>query len=97
MVGEAILIGLCLVLWGVKAYVAANYQVRRRTAFGVRWIWKRGTPDWITRAVPWLEFLGWVALLGCIAWWARRAAPTKGALPLAMCSPDVGAQSSSFQ
>jgi len=74
MVGEAIGIAVCLLLWGTRAFLASKYQVKYRVAGEPRWAWKRGTPDWIARAVPWLEFVGWVALLGAIACWALHPA-----------------------
>ncbi len=67
MVGEAAGIALCVLLWGARVYVAAKYPVRYTLAGKVRRGWKQGTPDWITRAAPWLEFLSWVAFLGLLA------------------------------
>ncbi len=72
MVVETLGMVLCVLLWGARVYVAAKYRIRYRVAGKVRWVWKQGTPDWITRAVPWLEFLSWVALLGLLAWLALR-------------------------
>jgi hypothetical protein len=66
---------VCLILWGARAFVTSKYQVKYRVGGETRRAWKRGTPDWITRAVPWLEFVGWVALLGAIACWALDPVP----------------------
>ena len=79
MVGEAAGIALCVLLWGARAYVTARYRVRYRFAGKVRWIWKQGTPDWITRAAPRLEFLSWVAVLGLLAWLALDPVTVRGA------------------
>jgi hypothetical protein len=75
MVGEAVGITLLLLPWVARAYVVAKYRIKHMAAGKVRWAWKRGTPDWVTRAMPWLEFLSWAALLGFIAWWLLRPVP----------------------
>jgi hypothetical protein len=79
MVGQAVGIALCVLLWGARVYVKAKYRVRYRVAGKVRWVWKQGTPDWITRAAPWLEFLSWAAFLGFLAWLAFRPVAVRGA------------------
>jgi hypothetical protein len=90
MIREAVGFVLCLVLWLARVYVALKYQIRYRTAGEARWAWKRGTPDWITKAMPWLEFLSWAALVGFVAWWLLRPVPVMAAMGLAMrLSPDV--------
>jgi len=88
MVGEVIGIGVCLLLWGARAYLATKYLIKYKVAGEVRWAWKRGTPDWVTRAMPVLESLGWAAVLGLIVWWLFRAIPIVAALALAMCISD---------
>jgi len=93
MVGEAAGIVVCLIFWGARAFLASKYQVRHRVMGEIRWAWKRGTPDWITRAAPWLEFVGWVALLTAIICWALHAVPVTGARPTAVFSSrDVAAR-----
>ena len=82
MAGEATGVVLCLLLWGAWAFLASKYQVKYSVAGEIRWAWKRGTPDWITRAAPWLEFVGWVALLGAIACWALHAVPVIAGMAL---------------
>ena len=82
MLAEAAGIGLCLLLWGTRAYLAAKYRVKYRIGGEDRRAWKRGTPDWVTRVMPWLEFLGWVALLASIAWWVLRPASVVSATEL---------------
>jgi len=72
MVAEAIGIGLCMFLWAARVYVAARYEIRYRVAGRLRRTWKRGTPDWITRVMPWVGFFSWVALFGLLVWWAHR-------------------------
>jgi len=79
MVGGAVGIGLCLLLWGTRAYLAAKYVVKYRVGREYRRAWKGGTPDWLTRVMPWLEFLGWVALLASIAWWVLHPTLVAGA------------------
>jgi hypothetical protein len=69
MLAEAAGIGLCLLLWGTRAWLSAKYVVKYRMGGEARRAWRHGTPDGVTRIMPWLEFLGWVALLGSIAWW----------------------------
>ena len=73
MVGEAACLGVCLFAWGTRAYLAAKYRIKYQIARENRWAWKHGTPDWVTRIMPWLQFLGWLALLGFIANWLLRA------------------------
>jgi hypothetical protein len=80
MVGEATGVGLCLFLWGARAYLAAKYMVKSTIGGEMRRAWKHGTPDWVTRILPWLEFLGWVALLGSIAWWVFHPTSVGGAM-----------------
>jgi hypothetical protein len=82
MVGEAVGVGVCLFLWGTRAYLTAKYAIKLKAGGEERREWKHGTPDWVTRIMPWLEFLGWVALLGCIAWWVFHPAPVTGATEL---------------
>ena len=82
MVGEATGVVLCLVLWGARAFLASKYQVKYRVAGETRWAWKGGTPDWITRAAPWLELVGWLALLAAIACWALDALPAIAGMAL---------------
>jgi len=82
MVGEGAGVGLCLLLWGTRAYLAARYRLKYRVGGEERRTWKRGTPDWVTRVVPWLEFLGWVALLASIAWWLFHPTSVGGAMAL---------------
>jgi hypothetical protein len=84
MAGEAIGVGLCLFLWGTRAYLAAKYKCR--IAGQARRAWRLGTPDWITRIMPWLEFLGWVALLGSVAWWVFHPTSVGGAAALKLMS-----------
>ncbi len=81
MVGEAVGIAVCVLLWGARLYVTARYRVRHRHRFAgkVWWVWRQETPDWITKAAPWLEFLSWVALLGLLAWLAFRPVAVRGA------------------
>jgi hypothetical protein len=78
MVGEAVGAGVCLLLWGTRACLAAKYVLKYRTGREHRRTWKSGTPEWVTRIMPWLEFLGWVALLGCLAWWVFHPALVGG-------------------
>jgi hypothetical protein len=85
MLGEAVGIGLCLLLWGTRAYLAVKYVVKYRVGREYRRTWKHGTPDWVTRVAPWLEFLGWVALLGSIAWWVLHPASVVGATKVEVC------------
>ena len=80
MVGEAVGVGLCLFLWGTRAYLTAKYAVKSRIDGKDRRTWKHGTPDWVTRVTPWLEFLGWVALLGSVGWWVLHPASVVGAI-----------------
>ena len=75
MVGEAIGVVVCLILWGARAFLASKYQVKYRVAREKRWAWKRGTPDWITRVAPWLEIVGWLALLAAFGCWAHLTLP----------------------
>jgi hypothetical protein len=75
MIGEAVGLSVCLVFWGTRAYLTAKYRIRHRIGGEVRWAWKHGTPDWVTRVMPWLEFLGWMALVGFIACWMLHAVP----------------------
>jgi hypothetical protein len=82
MVGEAVGVGVCLLLWGTRACLAAKYVLKYRTGREARRGWKPGTPEWVTRIMPWLEFLGWVALLGCLAWWVLHPASVGGATAL---------------
>jgi hypothetical protein len=97
MVGEAIGIGLCLLLWGAKAYLATRYVIKFRIAGEERWAWKRGTPDWVTLAMPWLQFLSWVVLLGLIAWWVFHAVRGIAAIALATSfSPGIAPRCPSF-
>jgi hypothetical protein len=70
MVGEVAGISVCLAFWGTKAHLAAKHRIKHRIGGEDRWAWKHGTPGWVTRVMPWLEFLAWVALLGFLAWWA---------------------------
>lgn len=85
MLAEAVGIGLCLLLWGTRAYLAAKYVVRSGIDGKDRRAWKGGTPDWIPRVMPWLEFLGWVALLASIAWWVLHPASVAGATRGEVC------------
>jgi hypothetical protein len=85
MLAETVGIGLCLLLWGTRAYLAAKYVVRSGIDGKDRRAWKEGTPDWITRVMPWLEFLGWVALLASIAWWVLHPASVAGATRGEVC------------
>jgi hypothetical protein len=85
MVGGAVGIGLCLLLWGTRAYLAAKYVVKYRVGREYRRAWKHGTPDWVTRVAPWLEFLGWVALLASIAWWVLHPTLVAGARRGGVC------------
>ena len=80
MLAEAVGVGLCLLLWGTRAYLAAKYVVKSGIDGKDRRAWKGGTPDWIVRVMPWLEFLGWVALLASIAWWVLQPAPVLGTM-----------------
>jgi len=75
MVGELVGVGVCLVFWGTKPCLATNYRTKSRIGGEGRCAWRQGTPDWVTRVMPWLEFLGWVALLGFIASWLLHAVP----------------------
>ena len=85
MLAEAAGIGLCLLLWGTRAYLGAEYVVRSGINGKDRRAWKEGTPGWITRVMPWLEFLGWVALLVSIAWWVLHPASVVGATRGEVC------------
>jgi hypothetical protein len=58
MLAETVGIGLSLLVWGTRAYLGAKYVVKYRVGGKDRRAWKHGTPDWITRIIPWLEFLG---------------------------------------
>jgi len=89
MLGEAVGIGLCLLLWGTRACLSAKYVVKFRIGREYRRTWKRGTPDWVTRVAPRLEVLGWVALLGSIAWWVLHLASVVGAMKVDVrpCAP----------
>jgi hypothetical protein len=80
MVGEAVGVGVCVILWGTRAWLAAQYGVKQRTGREGRRAWKPGTPEWVTRIMPWLEFLGWAALLGCLAWWILHPVSVGGAV-----------------
>ena len=82
MVGEAACLGVCLVAWGTRAYLAARYKIKYQIARENRWAWKHGTPDWVPRTMPWLQFLGWVGLLGFILCWSLRPVPLVGFLGL---------------
>ena len=77
-------VALCVLLWGARAFLASKYQIKYRVGGKVRRAWKRGTPDWIPRAVPWLEFFGWAGLLGAVAWWALHPVPVMGAVTVAI-------------
>ena len=85
MAGEAVGVVLCLLLWGTRAYLAAKYVVKFRIGRGCHRTWKRGTPDWVTRIMPWLEFLGWVALLASVAWWVLHPTSVAGAMGGGVC------------
>jgi hypothetical protein len=82
MVGEAVGLGVCLLLWATRACLAAKYILKYGMGQELRRAWKPGTPGWVTRIMPWLEFLGWVALLACIAWWVFHPASVGGAMAL---------------
>ena len=82
MVGEAVGVGVCLLLWGTRACLAAKYVVKYRVGRERRRAWKPGTPDWVARITPWLQFLAWVALLGCFAWWIFHPTSVGGATTL---------------
>jgi hypothetical protein len=82
MVGEAVGVGVCLLLWGTRAWLGARYVVKQKVGQEKRRAWKPGTPDWVTQTMPWLEFLSWVALLGCIAWWVLHPVSVGGAMAL---------------
>jgi hypothetical protein len=70
---------VCLFLWGTRACLAAKYRVKYRSGGENRREWRHGTPGWITRIMPWLDFLGWVALLASVAWWVLHPASVAGA------------------
>jgi hypothetical protein len=82
MVGEVVGVSVCLVFWGTKAYLATKYRIKCRIGGEDRWAWRHGTPDWVTRVMPWVEFLGWVALLGFIACWLFHAVPVVAPTPV---------------
>ena len=66
MVGEAAWLSVCLLSWGTRAYLAAEYRIKYQIARENHWAWKHRTPDWVPRIMPWLQFLGWVALLSSL-------------------------------
>jgi hypothetical protein len=82
MVGEAVGVVVCLLLWGARACLAAKYVLKYSVGREHRRTWKPGTPNWVARIMPWLEFLGWVVLLGCFAWWVFHPASVGGATAL---------------
>jgi hypothetical protein len=97
MVGQVIGVVLCLLPWFARAYVTSEYRISYTVAGERRWVWKRGTPDWITLTMPWLEFLIWVALLGFITWWVLLPVHMMAVAPLAMSfSPDAALRCHSF-
>jgi hypothetical protein len=82
MLGEAVAVSVCLLFWGTRVCLGAKYSVKSRMGGERGRAWKPGTPDRVARIMPWLEFLGWVALLGCLAWWFFHPAPVGGAMAL---------------
>ncbi len=68
MSGEAAGGIVCALLWVVRAYVRLRYRVRYKVGRKVRVAWRRGTPDWITRLMPWLVLLSWSALIVMLYW-----------------------------
>ena len=92
MAGQVIGVVLCLLPWLARLYVISKYQIRYEIARERRWAWKRGTPDWITRIMPWLQFVGWVALLGFIAWLVLRPVPVIGASVHRPCAESLPAR-----
>ena len=82
MVGEATGVVLCLLFWGARGFLASKYQVKYRVAGKIRWAWKRGTPDWVTRVAPWLEMVGGLALLAAFACWALHGVPAIAGMAL---------------
>jgi hypothetical protein len=88
MVGEVVSVSVCMVIWGTKAYLATKYRIPSRIGREDRWTWKHGTPDWVTRVTPWLEFLGWAVLLALIVGWLFHPVPvmagTTDSFPLAL-------------
>ena len=92
MAGQVIGVVLCLLPWLARRYLISKYQIRYEIARERRWAWKRGTPDWITRIMPWLQFVGWVALLGFIAWLVLRPVPVIGASVHRPCAESLPAR-----
>ena len=78
MVGEAACVGACVLSWGTRAYLAAKYKIKYQIARENHWAWKLGTPDWVPRIMPWLRFVGWLALLGFILCWSLHPVPLVG-------------------
>ena len=68
--GQTLALALVLLLWGAKVYIRAKYGIKYKVAREERWAWKRGSPDWITKLLPWLQVLSWAALVGLVIWWA---------------------------
>jgi hypothetical protein len=64
-----------LLFWGTRTYLAAKYRIRYRISGERRWALKHGTPDRVTLLMPWLEFLGWLALLGFVLCWLLNSVP----------------------
>ena len=81
MVGEAAGLGVCLIFWGTKAYLTAKYRIRYRVGGEDQWAWRHGTLGWVTRVMPWLELLGWLAVLAFIASWLLHAVPVMAVIP----------------
>lgn len=81
MLEATVAIAFCLLLWGARGYLSWKYRIKCKFMGEVLWIWRSRTPDWITRLLPWLEFLGWVALAGLIVWWVLRCL-TSTAFPI---------------
>jgi len=79
MIGEVGGGSVCVLCWGAWSYLAARHRSTHWVDGERRWAWKRGTPDWVTRIMPWLGFLGWVGLLVVMASWLLHAVPVAGA------------------
>ena len=80
MIRDPLAIALLLIPWLALASLAARFQVKYTVAGEVLWAWKGDTPNWIPLVMPWLRFLGWVALLGLVVWLLRPS--TISASPL---------------
>jgi hypothetical protein len=78
---------LVCVLWGLRAYISFRYRLRYHATGEGRRVWRRGTPEWLPLAMPWLIFLSWAALLAFAACWVACPVPALAGLALLGLSP----------